>query len=306
MKKSLLFFITCILINQAKTMVNPAYIDSAGLDNYTFIAPERWITQRGNDYILLSQYQSLERGCVIVIVPPQPSSGNLETDARNVFNQMYMGWTYQPGINQEDISKGYTAQGLEYCRIEARMQKSRGDGYYFDYESGDALVIKLGNKVAIIGSRPNRGEMVCFCKYQYEYWGRFFNSFQIKRVSAQENKTDMAKRMIGKWQSIGGSALVSYVFAANSRYQFIGAYSTTSRIDRYTIETRTSAFKGDGSYQLNGIHLVFKKDGQVPETSTFHLEQVKHGSSAWTDRLYILETSKIDGKEYEVCYEKQD
>ncbi len=119
-------------------------------------------------------------------------------------------------------------------------------------------------------------------------------------------RQDMAKRMIGKWQSIGGSALVSYIFAANNRYQFIGAFSTTSRIDRYTIETRTSAFKGDGSYQLNENHLITKKDGQAPETSAFHLEQVKHGSAAWTDRLYILETSRIDGKDYEVCYEKQN
>jgi hypothetical protein len=279
------------------------------LNDYQFIAPERWYTQKGNDFILLSQTQSPNYGCTITILLPQPSSGNLENDTRNFFNQMYQGWQYRStGENKEDVSKGYTLQGLEYYMIEAPMQKSRPDGYYYDYENGQALVISLGNQIAIIAGRHQRGEMTCFCKYQYEYWNRFFNSFTVNNISPQKtSKEDVSKRIVGSWKSMGGNALTQYIFAANGRYQFIGAYTTTSRISWNTIEMKTSGFKGDGSYTINSNKLTTRKDSDKnkPDIVQYRFEKVNHGSTGWKDRLYILDKSVVDGKIYEVCYEKE-
>ena len=279
------------------------------LNDYQFIAPERWFNQKGNDFILLSQTQSPNWGCTITILPPQPSSGNLEKDARNFYNQMYSGWQYRnTGETKEDISKGYTLQGLEYCMIEAPMQKPRPDGYYYDYENGQALVISLGNQIAIIAGRHQRGEMTCFCKYQYEYWNRFFNSFTVNNFTPQKATAEnVNKRIVGSWKSMGGNALTQYIFAANGRYQFIGAYTTTSRISWNTIEMKTSGFTGDGSYYINANKLTTKKDSDKnkPDIVQYRFEKVNHGSTGWKDRLYMLANSVDDGKPYEVCYEKE-
>jgi hypothetical protein len=291
----------------AKASVTPSAPAAGSIDIYEFTMPERWFRQGSTGYIYLTQYQTTAYGCTISMLPLQPSSGNLETDAKNIFSQMYAGWQYQyTGENHDDLTKGYTAQGLEYCRMEAAMKKQRPDGYYYDFEKGDVLVIKSGNKIAVLLSRHDRGEMTCFCKHQYEYWGKFFNSLTIKNATVPViNTQDIHRRVIGSWQSIGGSALVKYIFAANSHYQFIGAYSTTTRIDRYTIEMKTSGFKGDGKYSFKDNQIIFNKDGSKPEASYFRFEQLNKGATGWTDRLYIRGYNSVDRKEYEVCYEKE-
>lgn len=278
----------------------------ANTDIYRYTAPERWYRQPVNGYTLLTQTQNAQSGCTISLLPPQVSSGDLEKDAKSLFVQLYPGrWKYRytNPEKQYEIMKGFTDQGLPYCRFKAPMQKQRPDGYYYDYEDGDVLVITTRKQVAVIISRHNRGEMTCFCDHQYEYWPRFFNSLTIKGTSTTSNDANIANRLIGSWQSMGGSALVQYIFAANGHYQFIGAYSTTSRIDRYTIELKTSGFKGDGKYSISGSRLTTIKDGSKAEAMPFRLEQINFGGTGWTDRLYLR--SLFDGKEYEVSYDKQ-
>jgi hypothetical protein len=277
------------------------------ISDYKFIAPERWYGSKGKDYILLQSASSPERGCLIGISAPQASSGNLENDAKNIFNQLYAGWQYRfTGEKHDVIAKGISPQGYEFCMVEASMQKPRPDGYYYDYEKGSVYVIRVGKQIIIITGRHERGEMVCFCDYQYEYWRRFFNSFAVNNYNPSKEVNDnSSKRIIGSWQSIGGSALVKYIFAGNGQYAFIGAYSTTRRIDYSTVELKTSGFKGDGSYALKGSQMILTKAGSEREVMQYRLEQVNHSSAGWTDRLYILAKSTIDGKDYEVCYEKQ-
>ncbi len=281
---------------------------NASLNDYQFEPPARWYSQRNNNGILLSSSQGANYGCSLTIYPPQPSTGTLETDARNIYNQLYKGWQYRrTGEEKEDVSKGYTLQGLEYCMIEAPMQKPRPDGYYFDYENGQVLVISLGGQIAVIAGRHERGEMVCFCKYQYDYWNQFFNSFTARNIASQKSNAEDVKRFVGSWQSMGGNALTKYIFAANGRYQFIGAYTTTSRISRDMIEMRTSGFTGDGSYSVNGNKLTTTHDNDKNKRDVvqYRMEKVNHGGTGWKDRLYILDKSVVDGKLYEVCYEKE-
>jgi len=291
-------------LNKSKSNITASAIS---FNDYQFDPPERWYTYKSKDNILLSQYQTVSYGCILQLWPPQPSTGNLETDARNIYSQMYPGWQYRwTGEKREDVSKGYTPQGLEYCIIESGMQKQRPDGYYYDYEDGQVMVVDLGGKIAVITGRHNRGEMVCFCKHQYEYWNKFFNSFTVASASPKKITGDNLSRFIGSWQSMGGSALTKYIFAANGRYQFIGAYSTTSRISRDMIEIKTSGFTGDGSYIVNGNKLstTHDSDRSKKDVVQYRFEKVNHGGAGWRDRLYIIDKG-VDGKLIEVCYEKE-
>lgn len=276
---------------------------------YNFTPPDKWFVQKNKDHILLSQTQSMETGCVITILLPQPSSGNLETDAKNIFNIMYPGWQYRyTGEKHDDLSKGITPQGLEYCMIEAPMHKMRPDGYYYDYEDGAAWVIGMGKQVAVVSARHNR-LLACFCNQQYESWRRFFNSFTIKNATPKSTGEDVSKRILGDWMAMGSGALTEYIFAANGHYQFIGAYGSSTKVtDTYNeyIYTKTSSFAGDGAYSIKGDQLSFGRRGDKDkEQVRFRFEKVNHGGTGWKERLYMLKTSAVDGRLYEVCYEKR-
>ncbi len=277
--------------------------------DYSFITPEKWFTQKTNEYIMLSQSQT-EQGCVITILPPQPSSGNLETDARNIFKIMYPGWSYRfTGEKQYDLSRGFTSQGLEYYMLEAPMHKMRPDGFYYEYEDGSAWVIRLGNQVVIVSGRHNR-LLSCYCHHHYENWRRFFNSFTVKNQAPSTNPQENASgRIVGSWMLMGGTVITEYIFAANGNYQFIGAYGTTSTTSRGAndyIITKSSAWKGDGTYSISGNQLTIRKyGGRDTEQVPFRFEKVNHGGTGWKDRLYMRKISLTDGKEFEVCYEKQ-
>jgi hypothetical protein len=286
---------------------NDTKIVSGALSDYKYLAPEGWQIHKINNAVVLSQYQTLEYGCLVTIYPPQSFSGDLETVTKNIFSQRYPGWEYRStGENHDHLSKGYTAQGLEYCMVEADMKKVRPDGYYYDYEDGAVWVIKYGNQIAVVTGQHNRN-MACFCKQKYEYWNRFFNSFTINNFQASKNsELEVSKRIIGDWISIGSSALNEYLFAANGNYQYIGAYATTTKTtDAYYEYTHinTSAFKGDGSYSIKGNQLIFKKYGEKEDPVQFRFEKVNHGGTGWKDRLYMLKTDNMGT--YEVCYEKK-
>ncbi|MGB8192746.1 MAG: hypothetical protein WCF67_12540 [Chitinophagaceae bacterium] len=275
---------------------------------YSFVVPEKWGNYKTKDYISLAQSQNPGQGCLITILTPQPSSGNLEADTRSVFAQMYPGWQYRfTGEKHHDLSKGYTLQGLEYCMMEAPMHKMRPDGFYYDYEDGAVWVIGFGKQVAIVAARHNR-LLACVCNNQYEYWRRFFNSFTVKDQPAVKNEEDVSKRIVGSWMAMGSGALTEYTFGANGNYQFIGAYTSTSKTSREyydLIELKTSSWKGDGSYSVKGNQLTFKKHGdRNAEQVPFRFDKVNHGDKGWKDRLYMLKVSAGDGKQYEVCYEK--
>ncbi|MGK2860872.1 MAG: hypothetical protein ACSLE0_03005, partial [Chitinophagaceae bacterium] len=75
-----------------------------GLNDYEFIAPDKWQLQKNNDHFLI---QNMQSGCQIRILEPQPSSGNLEQDANAVFELMYNGWSYQnTGDKKFTLAKG--------------------------------------------------------------------------------------------------------------------------------------------------------------------------------------------------------
>lgn len=275
------------------------------INDYQFIAPEGWFMQKNNQFVILSQLQNPQSGCIISVSLPQPSSGDLEKDVKGIFNQLYSGWQFRYTLAEkhDELAKGFTPQGFEYCRLKASMQKLRPDGYYYDYEDGDVMVVKVNKQIIVVVSRHNRGEMVCFCDYRYDYWPRFFNTFMVKNVAALSHNDELSQRIIGSWKSMQGSALINYIFAGNGHYQFVGAYSTTSQVSWNTIELKTSGFKGDGTYSIKGNKVTTMKYGGSPETIQVRLEKVNFGSTGWKDRLYILEL--IDGKENEVSLEKE-
>ncbi|HMG92354.1 MAG TPA: hypothetical protein VK589_19990 [Chryseolinea sp.] len=296
-----------------------SYIESCGqsaasfdFSNYSYIVPDKWRSQKEQDYIMLAQSLTTEPSCIILIFPPQPSTGNLEQDAQNVIQQMYPGWQFRSvGAKQYDLTKGFTTQGLEYCMLEAGMSKLAADGSRYDgFEDGGALVIKTGNQIVIIASRHTTMLAHTDCVNKYETWRRFFISFTVKNAIIPKRVDDPPKRIIGVWTLSGyGPASGEYIFAANGNYQLTGGLGTssTTRDQNYEyLHIKTYAFQGDGGYSMTGSQLSLKKrNDKNPEQAQFRFEQVNHGGTGWKDRLCLLKTDPTLRTKYEVCYERK-
>jgi hypothetical protein len=275
------------------------------LKDLVFVAPAGWSEQSQTDHVLL---QNMESGCLILILEPQPSSGNLEQDARAAFELMYQGWHYQKSDEQRlTLSKGRTPQGLEYCMMQAAMSTTTADGRYH-LEDGAALVINAGAQVVIIGVRHNSSMFAHDQCSRYEGWPRFLASFTVKNAMLPATTDeDASKRIIGRWAMAEGRASGEYIFAANGHYQFTGALGTsytTSGYDYEIIHTTTSAFEGDGSYSVSGNRLTLRRRAdRKPEEVMVRFETVSRGGPGWNDRLYLLRKDATG--DYEVAYEKQ-
>jgi hypothetical protein len=278
------------------------------LNDYVFTPPDKWQLQKNKDYTAFTNPLS---GCVIQVLPPQPSSGNLELDANAVFDLMYKGWQYQKSGDKKFIlAKGFSPKGQEYFIKEAAMSGTNAQGLYM-LEEGTAMVVKAGNHVVIISVRHNSSHLGHDdCYKNYNTWRRFFNSFTIKNViQAKNNEQENIQRIIGLWK-IDATGIVSgdYVFAANGSYEHgggLGSSTTTSDIYYTYIYSRAYPFKGNGSYSILGGLLTLKSRGAAnAEQVTIRFEKVNHGGTGWKDRLYML---KRDGYgENESLYEKRE
>jgi hypothetical protein len=273
------------------------------LQDCEFVAPAGWGVQQQADHIRL---QNMASGCLILVIEPQPTSGSLEQDARAAFDLMYRGWAYQKaGEHAYVLSKGRTAQGLDYTSMEAAMSATTADGRYH-LEEGLAVVILAGTSIVIVAARHNSSMLGHDRCTTYEGWPRFFSSFTVNNATPPAQTDDPATRIIGRWTTTESGASGEYVFAANRRYRLAGALGTTyttSEHDHDVIYAATSAFEGDGSYAVSGNQLTLSPRAGVPDHVPFRFVQVNHGGSGWRDQLWL---SRKDARgEYEVRYDRQ-
>jgi hypothetical protein len=73
------------------------------------------------------------------------------------------------------------------------------------------------------------------------------------------------------------------------------------------VVTTTTAYFGDGTYAVQGNAITLSPDNKSrsPTTGWFRVEETSQdGGSTWVPALYLLRTSTVDGKEYEVHYKK--
>jgi hypothetical protein len=274
--------------------------DAISMRNYEFLAPEGWQAQNNGDHILL---QNMQSGCLIRVLAPQPSSGDLEQDANAVFDLMYPGWQYRnSGSDQYILSKGHLSKGLEYCMKEAAVSNAN------EWQDGAALIVRAGSQIVIISVRHNSSMMAHNdCLGKYNTWRRFVNSFTVKNAALPKALgEDPVKRIVGLWKIVEGMVVSDYIFADNGHYQHGGAIGTFSNTtdDHYKYTHYTSySFEGDGNYSIDDKELILTKKGAASEVIPIRFEKVNHGDNRWIDRLYMLKTD-VAG-EYEVCYERQ-
>jgi hypothetical protein len=118
----------------------------------------------------------------------------------------------------------------------------------------------------------------------------------------------MRKKIAGVWTAATGTSADQFTFAANGRYGGAAAAQQYNRISSTEVLQTTQAFFGNGAYTLKGNAITLTPDDRRthPETGFIRVEEESGDDGrSWVETLHLLRTSAVDGKEYEVLYQKE-
>jgi len=276
------------------------------LQDYAFAAPPQWLRNDLADHIEL---RSPDSGCLIMLLEPQPGSGDLDAAAASAFSLMYPPATWQQrnaGKKAFTLVRGQTAQKLPYSMVDAEMSMESAAGFH--PERGVAVAIQAADAVAIIAARHSDFSIAhgnCYGKY--DYWPRFFDSFEIATIGSNVAADSTPEtRLIGAWRSEdGGPAMRDYVFRDDGIYLAGGGVGTTSvsMDDRYEYITHTSySSDGDGKFSIDGEKLTLRPHGGDAEEARVRLVEVNDGGEGWRDQLRLLKSDAAGP--YEARFER--
>jgi hypothetical protein len=171
------------------------------------------------------------------------------------------------------------------------------------------MVAKLNNRLAVI-SGISRDPLVstCFGELAYSAWPRFFYSLRFKNWTSVDQTALMRQKLAGVWTIATASVADQMTFAGNGRFADASAVQRYSRISSTELLRTTEAFFGNGAYTLKENTITLTRDDRKnqPENGLFRVEEEsKDDGRTWTEILYLLRVSIVDGKDYEVRYQKR-
>lgn len=290
---------------------------AASLGEYVFTVPPGWTPQQYPDGIVLSAPPSnINERCLIQIWPMRSASGNLFNDANSSFAEIFR--TYELRYQTSRGSAlppitihGVSGQGWEYLIVKKGIRHPGfgPGGQPWETFVGFVFVAKLNNRVAVI-SGMSRDSLVsnCFGELGANVWPRFFYSLGFRSWPPTDQVAAMRKKLAGVWTTATATAADQYVFAGNGRYATAAAAQQYYRFSSTELLTTTQAYFGNGAYTLRGNAITLTQDDRKnqPESGFFRVEdESKDEGRSWSEVLYLLRVSNIDGKDYEVRYSKK-
>jgi len=298
-------FFKSLQLNTTANTNPPLNNGSGALSNYIYTPPPGWTSTQYPDGIVLSTASTSEK-CNITLWPMRGSTGNIQNDANNLFAEVFKQFEPRNSETQASDIKGISAQGWEHYIIKKPIGLRGGD---FQTMFGFVFVANLGKEVAAI-SGISKDPLVssCFGLLQSDLWPGFFYSLQFKNW-ARQKENPLLKKIPGVWITATATASDRFAFASNGRFAGAAAAQKYIRVSGSELLRVTDAYFGDGSYSINGNSIILRHDSEKnhPETGMLRIEQEsKDGGRTWTEKLYLLRKSIVDGSIYEAAYDKQD
>ena len=179
------------------------------------------------------------------------------------------------------------------------------------YESllGFVMVARLGNYLAVVSGLSKEPLVsTCLGELAGNAWPRFFHSLKFRSWKSPAEVPAVRKKLVGVWTIATATASDQFAFAANGRYGGAAAAQQYNRLSSTEVLQTTQAYFGNGTYTLRENTITLAADDQKnnPETAFFRLEEEsKDEGRTWTESLYLLRVSRVDGKDYEVRYTKR-
>jgi len=305
MKAALAILLLAHLYAPAYPQQQPA----ADLTDYIYTIPAGWTSTQYPDGVVLSApVSNTGERCLLQVWPMRSSVGTLAQDAIQAFRQIFSAYTPTNSqyATQNSIVRGTSAQGWDYFMIKNAI---RITGSNYEILFGFVFVAGLGNRVAVI-SGISKDPLVssCFGLNLSDVWPKFFYSLHFRGWNSSLPARQMMRRIAGVWMAATATVADRWVFAANGRYASAAASQRYYSISSSEAIGVTDAYFGDGSWSLDGHAVLLTRDNDKakPSKGWIRLEQDSYDNgNTWSDRLYLLRTSTVDGSEYEMAYHRQ-
>lgn len=293
------------LVSASVVVTNAQNAPSALLE-YIYAPPVGWMTRTvGADAILLSAPTSAAgENCFIGMSRLLPSAGELSVDAALAWTRSFAGFEVRSTMTFPEaphLIRGVSSQGWEYLIIRRGMARvgSAADPLREQQLYGFVMVARLGNQVATLwGGSADPLVSACFGKSLGNVWPRFFSTLRFRSFRSAETNP-LARGVVGSWESygssIGGAALVQYVFTAGGRYQESGVLQRYSN-DR-PISSNQSA--GDGTYFIRGGEITLVPDQGPRDVRSIRLESVSvDGGASWVETLSLFKANPVQSSAF--------
>jgi hypothetical protein len=283
-------------------VTTPVGPGDASLSNYTYTVPSGWNEQKNPDGIVLTAppINTGER-CNMIIWPMRAAGASLVADAAAVYAEVFK--DYQPTnrdvYTQASVIRGLSPQGWEYFITKGPITLKGGN---FATMFGFVFIAKIGTQDAVItGISKDPLVSACFGLNLTDVWPKFLYSLHFKNWTGSLPAQTMINKIAGVWMSVTGTAGDRIVFAGNGRYSDASAVQRYTRLSSTEVLRETDAYFGDGKYSISGnnITMTSDKDKSHPTAGWYRWEQEsKNNGATWSDKLYLLRISKVDGAEY--------
>lgn len=291
----------------------PAIGSPASLRDYVYTAPAGWSTNQYPDGIVLTSpvFNTGER-CLLSLWPMRESAsgGNLQRDANPIFQDIFRTYELSSHTAYSEVpssfTRGVSGQGWDYLIVKRGIRKPGGQ-----YETllGFVFLARLESRIAVI-SGISKEPLVSSCMGELvnNIWPQFFYSLSFRNWTPKPDASAMRSRLAGKWTAATATAADQFTFAGNGRYASAAAAQQYAVLSSSELLETTQAYFGNGSYTIQGNAITLTQDDRKnqPEHGFFRVEEEsKDEGRNWTPSLYLLRTSTVDGKEYELRYFKK-
>lgn len=283
----------------------------ATLSEYIYVVPPGWnATQYPDGIVLMSPPSATNERCVVTLWPMRPAGTNLLGDAYSAFRDVYKAYELRSQTTRgtpmpSSVVRGTSGQGWDYVIVRRGIAPPGSP----ESRLGFVFVAKLNNRLAVI-SGVSKDPLVstCFGELAYNAWPRFFYSLRFKNWTPIDQAPALRKKLAGVWTAATATAADQFVFAANGRYAGAAAAQQYSRLSSAEVLQTTQAYFGNGAYTLRGNSITLTPDDRRSrlETGFFRVEDESNDDGrTWTESLYLLRVSAVDGKDYELQYYKK-
>ncbi len=275
-----------------------------------YIAPEGWqVTQQGTAAVLIGPVKKQWQPCVIVVDPSVPPSGDLAGQAERVVNANFGRFGRYHGGNGTDLKsdqlQGVSSTGWPYVDLFGQLGTTN---YYVrtilaQYNGHAVALMGLTQAIDCLGSNYLRSND----KFQL-----LFHSLQLPGFTQETG--ELAKQLVGSWQSASASAGVAVIFAANGHFDDVGAVGSyhVTNFGQLIYETQ-STWPGNGSYRVAGDRLTMTRNGAASETTLFSVLRRPKPNGRYDQILRIVEPAKFgpawgfgDTGHYVIDYNRTD
>ncbi|HXB94441.1 MAG TPA: hypothetical protein VNU70_04755 [Puia sp.] len=278
-------------------------------DEYTYDTPPGWTPAKYPDggVVMSPPVSNTGERCTLSVLPVRQSSGNLAQDAVQAFREIFSAFALRNIATRNSVIRGVSAQGWEYFMIKNAIQVPGGN---YQMMFGFVFVAGLGNNRIALIAGMSKDPLVssCYGLNLTDVWPKFYYSLHFRSWNASPSPQQMMRRMAGVWTIATATVADRWVFAPNGRYASAAASQRYVNTSSNEILGITDAYFGNGTYSLEGARIVLTNDNDKanPKKGWIRMEQESYDNgNTWTDKLYLLRTSIVDGKEFEVAYHRQ-